>query len=218
MLIVLRKKNSLILLKICIGLSPNLIDMTKKLALIAVTVLLLASCAKRIAPPYTTVEKIVKIAPGMTASDVSGTLGIPPYEIYHMAGDGSTVLLYNYKLKNRKNTGCGLLEKWGIADPFYSKEENLSVGSSYYEKEQKVYVLFNNGKVSSLVTDAGREDSEDLLVQNNTIQFIAKTGRHSFNYYNYEKLELGQSLIKLDTKGNFAKKGSGIFGGGCMGK
>jgi len=150
----------------------------------------------------------------MSAADVSATLGIPPYDLYHMAGDGSTVLIYNYKLKQRKNTGCGLFEKWGLADPFYSKEENLNTGSSYYVKESKLYILLQGGKVSSLITDAGREDSEDLLIQNNTIQFIAKTNRHSFNYYNYEKLELGQQIVKLDTKGNIVKNTGGLFGGG----
>jgi hypothetical protein len=178
----------------------------------AVLMLVSAGCMKRLAPPYSTVEKIVRINPGMTASDVSSTLGIPPYDVYHMAGDGSSVMSYWYKIKERKNTGCGLLENMGLADPFYSKEENLAVGASYFTTEHRVYVLYQNGKVSSLVTDAGRENSEDLLVLNNTIQFIGKTNRHSFNYYNYEKLELGQSLIRLDHKGNFVKS-TGIFGG-----
>lgn len=178
------------------------------------TVILFSSCAKRIAVPYSTVEKIVKVTPGMSASDVSSTLGIPPYDVYHMAGDGSTVLIYNYKLKQRKNTGCGLLESMGLADPFYSKEENLATGSSYYTKESKLYILLQSGKVTSLVTDAGREDSEDLLLANNTIQFISKTNRHSFNYYNYEKLELGQQIVRLDNKGNIVKNTGGLFGGG----
>src|SRR4051812_43170877 len=107
-------------------------------SVLATFVLLLSSCATRIAVPYSTVEKLVKIAPGMAASDVSTTLGIPPYDVFHMSGDGSTVLVYNYKLKKRKNTGCGLGEKLGFADPFYSKEENLAVGSSYYDKESRV--------------------------------------------------------------------------------
>jgi hypothetical protein len=188
--------------------------MSKKLFLPAIIALLLVNtaCMKRLAPPYSTVEKIVRINPGMTASDVSSVLGIPPYDVYHMAGDGSSVHTYWYKLKERKNTGCGTLEKMGLADPFYSKEENLAVGASYYTTEHKVYILYQNGKVSSLVTDAGREDSEDLLVQNNTIQFIGKTNRHAFNYYNYEKLELGQSIVRLDKKGNFVKNSGGIFG------
>ena len=190
--------------------------MTKNLllSLLVGIAVLFSSCATRIAPPYSTVEKIVKVTPGMSASDVSSTLGIPPYDLYHMSGDGSTVLVYYYKLKQRKNTGCGLFEKWGLADPFYSKEENLSVGSSYYTKESKLYILMTNGKVTSLVTDAGREDSEDLLVANNTIQFISKTNRHSFNYYNYEKLELGQQIIRLDHQGNIVKSTGGLFGGG----
>jgi hypothetical protein len=187
----------------------------KRIGFFAATALLLAAfpgCMKRLAPPYTTVEKIVRIVPGMSAAEVSSTMGIPPYDVYHMAGDGSSLMSYWYKIKERKNTGCGTFEKMGLADPFYSKEENLSVGASYYTSEHQVYVLFQNGKVSSLVTDAGRGDSEDLLVLNNTIQFIGKTNRHSFNYYNYEKLELGQQIVRLDHKGNFVKS-TGIFGG-----
>jgi hypothetical protein len=187
---------------------------TQRLLVAAVAVMILGACAKRVAVPYTNVEKIVKIVPGMGASDVSALLGIPPYDVYHMAGDGSSVLIYHYKLKSRKNSGCDILEKMGFDDPFYSKEENLAVGGSYYTKEAKMYCLFANGKVVSLVTDAGRQDSEDLLVQNNTIQFIAKTNRHSFNYYNYEKLELGQQIVRLDSKGNFFSTGGGLFGGG----
>jgi hypothetical protein len=187
------------------------------LPLIIALVLLNTACMKRLAPPYSTVEKIVRINPGMSSSDVAAVLGIPPYDVYHMAGDGSSVQTYWYKLKERKNTGCGTLEKMGLADPFYSKEENLAVGASYYTTSHKLYVLYQNGKVSSLVTDAGRDDSEDLLVQNNTIQFIGKTNRHSFNYYNYEKLELGQQIVRLDAKGNFVKNTGGIFGGGSSG-
>lgn len=180
------------------------------------------ACTKLVAPPYSTVDKIVRINPGMTASEVSSTLSIPPFDVYHMAGDGSTVHLYFYKVKERKNKGCSLFMK-----DFYSKEENLTVGSSYYTKEKKLYVLYQNGKVSSLVTESGRDDSEDLLVQNNTIQFIAKTNRHALNY---EKLELGQQLIRLDNKGHFEKKkDDGLMGkaklkkkgcgyGGCFGK
>jgi len=180
----------------------------------------LSSCAKLVAPPYSTVEKIAKISCGMTSSDVSSTLGIPPYDIYHTNCDGSTLHVYWYKIKERRNKGCSST----MAD-FYSKEENLTVGNTYYTKEQRVYVLFQNGKVSGMITDAGREDSEDLLIHNNTIQFIGKTNRHSFNYYNYEKLELGQQLIKLDNKGNIKKSNDGGMMGkakinqkGCMGK
>jgi len=166
-------------------------------------ILLFSSCTKMLAPPYSTVEKIARVTPGMTASNVTTSLGIPPFDIYHMSATGSTVHLYNYKLKERKNTGCHLLMK-----DFYSQEQNLTVGSSYYTKQQLLYVLFDKGKVASLVTDAGRDDSEDLLVHNNTIQFIAKTERHALLY---EKLELGQKLVKLDSKGHFKKKSHGGF-------
>jgi len=189
----------------------------KKFLFLCFAASMLTSCAVMVAPPYTKVESIVRINPGMTASEVASTLGIPPFEIYHMAGDGSTIHMYYYKLKERKNKGCSLFMKG-----FYAKEENLTVGGSYYTKEQRLYVLFQNGKVSSLVTDAGRDDSENLLVQNNTIQFISKTNRHALNY---EKLELGQQLIHLDSRGDFERNNNkeGFLGKaktkrkGCMG-
>lgn len=175
----------------------NIRIMNKILLLVTSVVLLLSSCAKMVAPPYTKVENIVKITPGMNASEVASTLGIPAFDIYHMAGDGSTVHLYYYKVKERKNKGCSLL----MSD-FYNKEENLTVGNSYYSEEKKLYVLYSNGKVSSLLTSSGRNDSQDLLVNNNTIQFIAKSNRHDLTY---EKLEMGQSYVRLDSQGRFAK-------------
>ena len=199
--------------------------MNKKIIfpILIASALLITSCAKMVAPPYSTVEKIVKVNNGMTSSEVSSTLGIPPFDVYHMAGDGSTIHVYWYKVKERKNKGCSLLMR-----DFYSKEENLTVGNAHYTKEQRVYVLFQNGKVTSLVTDAGLENSVDLLVANNTIQFVSKTGRHAFNYYNYEKLELGQQLVRLDEKGNFKRNDGGLMGkakikkkgcfSGCFGK
>lgn len=173
-------------------------------------IVLFSSCAKMVAPPYSTVEKIVRITPGMTASQVTTALGIPPFDIYHMSAAGSTVHIYNYKLKERKNKGCSLF----MMD-FYAQEQNLTVGQTFYTKEQLLYVLFDKGKVSSLLTDAGRDDSVDLLVHNNTIQFIAKTERHALLY---EKLELGQKLVKLDSKGHFEKKSHGGFLSGAKTK
>jgi len=173
---------------------------------------LLASCAQMVAPPYTTVEKIARVNPGMSYSEVATTLGIPPFDIYHMSGDGSTVHIFNYKLKERKNKGCGLFMK-----DYYAKEDNLTTGGSFYTTEQKIYVLYNNGKLASMISDAGREDSENLIVQNNTIQFLAKTERHGLMY---EKLDMGESLIRLDSRGNFdyKRKDSGILGGATVKK
>jgi len=166
-------------------------------------ILILSSCAKMVAPPYSTVEKITRITPGMTATQVTTSLGIPPFDIYHMSATGSTIHIYNYKLKERKNKGCSLL----MMD-FYTQEKNLTVGQSYYTKQQLLYVLFDKGKLVSLITDAGRDDSADLLILNNTIHFIAKTERHALLY---EKLELGQKLVKLDSQGHFKKKSHGGF-------
>lgn len=168
---------------------------------------ILVSCRSQVAPPYTRVENIVRINPGMTASEVSSILGIPPFDLYNMAGDGSTIHQYYYKVKERKNKGCSL-----FMNDFYSKEQNLTVGNSFYSKEQALFVLYQNGKVASLVTSSGRDDAADLLVVNNTIQFIAKTNRHALMY---EKLELGQSYIKLDSHGHFDKKSTDV---GPLGK
>lgn len=130
--------------------------------------LLLSSCGSIwIAPPYTDSEKIVALKPTMDIAAVNEKLGIPPFDIYHLQGDGNAVLVYNYRLKNRRFL-------YGNENKRHD-ETSQTAGKLWYSDESYlVYVLFEEGKMKSLITDAGRDNSEGLLITNNTIQLLTK--------------------------------------------
>jgi len=141
-----------------------------KLTLIplAALCLLFSACSNVwIAPPYTDSEKIIGLKSSMSIDDVTSQLGIPPFDVYHLQEDGSTVLVYNYRLKNRRMS-------YG-SDVQLHDEESQTAGKLWYSKKSfLVYVLFQDGKMKSLVTDAGRDDSEALLITNNSIELLSK--------------------------------------------
>ncbi len=135
--------------------------------------LMLASCSRYIAPPFTSVEKIVTLRPGMSMSQVSATLGIDPYDILHLNDDNSIVLRYNYRLKDRfvkiSTTNKDEFERQT------RNEQSQTSGSDWYNKDYRsVYVLFTDGNVKSFITDAGKEDSEYLLISANNITLASK--------------------------------------------
>lgn len=133
--------------------------------------MLLASCGFSgywIAPPYTSPEKIQSLRSGMSITEVTNVLGIPPYDIFHRQDDGSTILGYNYRLK--------LKEMEYRADRPEEKHSRSSQteGTPWYDEPMMVYIYFKDGDLVSLVTDNGLKDSEAVLLTNNTIQLISE--------------------------------------------
>lgn len=141
---------------------------------------IMSSCSRYIAPPFTSVDKIVTIEPGMSMSRVSATLGIDPYDILHLNDDNSIILSYNYRLKDRF-----LKVNTTNRDEFERQTRNESSqtrGSDWYNKEYKrLFVLFNDGKVKSFITDTGKEDSEFLLITANNIVLASKGEVNSYD-------------------------------------
>lgn len=124
------------------------------------------SCTYYIAPPYTSVNELIKVRKGMTMSKVNEVLGIQPYDIYTIQDDGSTILVYNYRLKDRKMS---------VSDLNTSKtERGQKEGVDWYGDPSRVYILFEDDKVASLISDHGREDAELLMLVNNNLQLISK--------------------------------------------
>lgn len=128
----------------------------------------LASCSRWIAPPYTSVSEISNVKKGMTREQVNQTLGIEAYDIYTMQEDGTTILMYNYRLKERSMKLSGDL---GMATKTQASQK---AGTEIYGSPSLLFVLFQDDKVSSLITSRGREDAEHLLLTNNNIQLISK--------------------------------------------
>lgn len=130
------------------------------IAMIAFTAMFVASCmqTKWIAPPYTSVDKIIKVEKGMSIEQANKTLGIEPYNVYNIQADGSSILIYHYRTKQRRMTVPKNLEK--KEETIRGEERSQTEGQPWYNKDHHlVYVLFEDGKVKSLLTDQGRSDA-----------------------------------------------------------
>jgi len=153
----------------------------------------LSSCTKWIAPPYTSVTEISNVKKGMSKEQVKETLGIEPYDIYTMQEDGTTILMYNYRLKDRSMNVSG---DFGKATRTQASQKS---GTDIYGATALLFVLFQDDKVSSLITSRGREDAEHLLLTNNNIQLISKQQLVSLQNNN------DPDLLILDEKGSINK-------------
>jgi hypothetical protein len=148
--------------------------MNQRLAfLLIISAFLLMGCNKYIAPPFTSVDKISKLKPGMKLRQVVDILGIEPYNIYHMQKSGSQLFTFNYRLKNRK-----LKVETLNRDEFSRKttnEESQTSGVDYYDKHYKtLYVLIDNGELTSFTTTQGADDSEFLMIHQNNLNVISE--------------------------------------------
>jgi len=144
----------------------------RKLLLSISLIALMMSCStqliKTTAPFYTNIERVAQLHNGMSLEQIIANLGIEPFDVYHIQEDGSTVVIFNYRTKER-------IYKHRAKDKeARSNEASQTVGNVYYQTPGKLYLLLTNNKLVSLVSDNGRAQSSYLLVKKNTIQFINK--------------------------------------------
>src|SRR6056297_2127898 len=62
--------------------------------------IIITSCSRWIAPPYTNVDKLSTVKIGMNLQQVNNQLGIEPYDVY-FRGDNDFIVIYNYRVKDR---------------------------------------------------------------------------------------------------------------------
>jgi hypothetical protein len=158
-----------IFLEIKPGIKDDIMSQ-KFIMILLLSASLLVGCASRtgwIAPPYTNVERILNVQPGMTISDVNLTLGIDPYDVYYIYSDGSFILVYNYRLKYR------MMDESTIDKETIRNERSQTVGEPIYrDYSSRLYVKFKDNIVQSLITDAGKENAEYILLVENNIQLL----------------------------------------------
>jgi hypothetical protein len=121
-------------------------------------------------PKFTSVENLFSLNEGMIFSDVVRVLGSKPYDIYMRQQDGYSILIYKYKLVERK------VNSWLI-----NERGAETTGIDIYNNRMKtVFIVMNSeGKLESFITDDGRDDAESLIMVNNTIHVIS-TNRDNF--------------------------------------
>jgi hypothetical protein len=132
----------------------------------------LTLCTPYIAPPFTNVMKVSQIRHGMKVKQVVDLLGVEPYDIYHVQETNAMVASFNYRLKKRIIKLNTLNRDEYVRQT--TNEDSQTAGDLYYEKDYKTaYVLFNNdGEVVSYVTSSGIDNSNRILIVNNTIRHI----------------------------------------------
>ncbi len=156
-----------ILFAILIGFSVSSCETT--------TVVSSSSTSKWVAPKYTNVEKIVKLEPGMTVKAVEQTLGVPPYDVYTIQEKEVSVFLYYYRIKDRTLELSGNATQQNVI--MRGNEKSQTNGEVWYSNTHKsLYIYYKNGEMVSLLTQTGDKDAVTLLLTNNSMEKIARTG------------------------------------------
>ena len=153
----------------------------KKLIIVALIAFVYSSCSYYVAPPYANVSELIKVRKGMSMTQVNDALGIRPYDIYTVQDDGGTILMYNYRVKERKMSVFGNFNK------ITKSERGQKEGITHYSDPSRAYVLFENDKVASVITDYGREDAELLMITNNNLQLITEQDLVDVAYNNISR-------------------------------
>lgn len=133
-------------------------------------------------PYYTDPTKISSIRVGDSFDALTAKLGIQPYDVYHINGEGSTLISYKYRLKLRKVETENNDELHTAA--------SQTTGTVSYHEEKTVFILMVDQKVSSVLTSSGVADSRAILVENNAIRFISQ-----------------QELVNTDVMNNYITEG-----------
>ena len=126
----------------------------KKITLIMITALFLNSCITfKTVPNFVSSKELAALTIGTSKAQVKINLGnTSPYDI--LAGWSQDCEVHQYKYKK----SCHKLSAKN-----QNLESGLSSGQLQYEKPEDAYLVYKNGKLSSLITDAGKKDLELLM-------------------------------------------------------
>jgi len=169
--------------------------------------LFMGSCSKWIAPPYTSVDKMLGIEKGMTMDQVDAGLGIKPYNIIHR-NDSTAIFEYHYRLKDRDLNNITNFNK------FIHLEPSQTGGNDWFDKPSKFYVLYKDNKFSTLLTENGLNHSDYLLLKNNNLMLVSQKDLVDFEIWEdatyLHKIENTQKL-KANSSGKHNILYSGII-------
>ncbi|MFM2201287.1 MAG: hypothetical protein RL040_487 [Bacteroidota bacterium] len=174
----------------------------KVLFFILVGTVLFTSCSQvKIIPSFTDVSHIEKLKPGMSKSDVSSALEVTPIDFYYLQ-DGVDVFVYNYRIAEKLVPTTKRLsdsfEK--LKDSHIDGLAARNAGVLHYTEWRKLYVSYKGDKLIAMISDAGREDANSVLVQLASIQALqdkpqVKIVPHALAEENY--------IVPTDEKGDY---------------
>jgi hypothetical protein len=151
--------------------------MVKITPVLFLTALLATSCTSNklmVSPPFTTSTAISSLSPGMSQQEVESKLGISAYEVLSSV-DGDMWVSYNYRVTTYMMPITNYAEGLAVAGP---ESQPTSVddpsarnqGVLQYGDWGMLYVLYENGKFSSAVTQAGESKSNELEVLRSSLK------------------------------------------------
>jgi hypothetical protein len=159
-----------------------------------------------VAPEFTSVSKISQLKSGMSTEEINLTLGMQPYDIFHIQQDGSSIIVYNYRIKERRMNVP--LEPTQRERAIRNEERSQTDGEVWYQEDyNKVYVLLKDNKMKSLMTDHGYENSQFILLQNNTIQLISKSEMTNINNNKNESTSTSTTTNTSSSSGSGSAAG-----------
>jgi hypothetical protein len=184
----------------------------KVLLFILVGSVLFASCSQvKIMPAFTDVSHIEKLKPGMSKSDVSSALEVSPIDFYYLQ-DGVDVFVYNYRIAEKLVPTTKRLsdsfEK--LKDSHIDGAGARNAGVLHYTAWRKLYVSYKGDKLIAMISDAGREDANSVLVQLASVQALqsnpqVKIVPHSIAEENF--------IVPTDEKGDYILSNGVIING-----
>ena len=127
------------------------------LLLLGVFVVSITSAQKIQKEHFTTIDKLFYVELGMTSNEVQSTLGVDPFDFYQNLSEGEMIVEYRYLHKKLE---------------IKSKDNNYvkSKGEDYYTEPSSIYCTYDKeGKLIAYYTDAGKNNSEDAYIWENTI-------------------------------------------------
>jgi len=129
--------------------------------LIVLLLFAVSSCIVK-GPKYTHVEKVLTLKNGMTLNEVNTTLGLKPYDLISLDSAGNKVLMYKYRLTDRRTV------------PLFLKDTN---GKEISAKFADLHCTFSADNV--LVKLASQKSESELKEQrldiNSVMNFMSVT-------------------------------------------
>jgi hypothetical protein len=132
--------------------------MFKKFIYLSALAFGLWSCKTTVQPMYVNTTELASLNTGMSKTDVKTKLGnLSPYDILMYEQGGCEVHQYKYKTPAKMTLLTRLETKDGLYD-----------GNKKYVDESDAFLVYKNGQLESVLTNAGKADVHALLADINS--------------------------------------------------
>ncbi len=135
--------------------------------------LLAAGCSQTkfvVMPSFTDISHIERLKPGMSKSEVSSVLEVGPIDFYYLQ-DGVDVFVYDYRItEKRLPTTKRLTDTQDSQNNHVNGLAARNAGIPEYTEWRKLYVSYQGDKLASMISDAGKNDANSVVIQLASLQ------------------------------------------------